>query len=200
MIVNEYETDNEKVYIQVPKISGLENEEFMISLNEEYEELGKSIYEEFLINSQKSVNERDKKAELEIKQTVTYNKNDILTILGECYIYTDGYNGIKSRMVKNINTKTNTKIELKDIFCDDEYIKMLNSKLESMYDTAEYSDLWQKPLVGDSQNQFFYFSDDGLVIFYPPYELSYYSRGFVEFIIPYQDLYGYLKPDYSFLY
>ena len=49
----------------------------------------------------------------------------------------------------------------------------------------------------DEQNEYFYFTDKGIVIFYPPYELSYYSRGFVDFTIDYEDLYGYIKPEYS---
>ena len=75
---------------------------------------------------------------------------------------------------------------------------MLNSRLEKMSRQAEYSDLWEKPIITDAQNEYFYFNDKGIVIFYPPYELSYYARGFVEFVIPYEDLYGYLKPEYVF--
>ena len=198
--VNDYETSDEKVFIQTPKVSGLTDKNFETTLNGFYNEFTSTTLNDFLSDSQKSRDGRDTKAELEIRQNVMYNNNDILSILGECYQYTDGYNGISTRIAKNLNTKTNSEILLKDIFNDNEYIKMLNLRLLEMSETAQYSDLWETPVIGKNQNQYFYFSDNGLVIFYPPYELSYYARGFVEFTIPYSQLYGYLKPEYSFLY
>ena len=77
---------------------------------------------------------------------------------------------------------------------------MLNARLEKLSLTDEYSDIWEKPVVGEAQNENFYLSNGGLVLYYKPYELSYYSRGFVEFTIPYSELYGYLKPEYAVLY
>ena len=58
----------------------------------------------------------------------------------------------------------------------------------------EYGELWQKPEI--KKNQDFYITDDDLVIYYQPYELSYYARGFIEFPIRLIELKGYLKEDY----
>ena len=42
----------------------------------------------------------------------------------------------------------------------------------------------------------FYIQDDDLVIFFQPYDLSYYARGFVEFRLDLEDLSGYMKEEY----
>ena len=198
--INSYETDNEIVYIELPKIDGLKDEKFEDELNSEYEKRYEEMLNSYLNNSEKSKNERTKKSELIVKQRVSYNKNNLVSIVSERYEYTDGFNGQSVRYVNNIDTKNNKKLLLADIFNDDAYREMLNQRLEKISLDEKYSDLWERPKITDKQNEYFYFTDKGLVIFYPPYELSYYSRGFVEFTIPYEDLYGYLKPEYSVLY
>lgn len=198
--ITEYETDNEIVYVETPIVEGLSDKTFQEQLNTQYSGLITSMLDEYLEESKKTVGERDGKSNFEIKHEVMYNKDSLLSIVGNCYKYTDGFNGTNTRIVKNINTITNSEILLSDIFADDEYTQMLNTKLEKLSEDAKYSDLWERPKITDTQNHFFYFSNEGLVIFYPPYELSYYARGFVEFTISYSDLYGYLKPEYSFLY
>ena len=195
-----YETDEEMISVQIPIISGLSDNAFENELNTQYSERINEMITSFSEDSQKTTNERNGKSVLEIKQNVMYNENGILSLVTECYRYTDGVNGISSRIIKNINTETNTALLLEDLFSDDEYVKMLDERLEKQSEDAKYSDLWEMPKIGGEQNEFFYFTPEGLVIFYPPYELSYYARGFVEFTIPYSDLYGYLKPEYSFLY
>ena len=73
---------------------------------------------------------------------------------------------------------------------------MLNSRIGEVLEKERdrYSDLWQKPTI--SQNQRYYIDGKNLVLFYPPYELSYYERGFVEIPLSLSDMSGYLKPEY----
>ena len=169
-----------------------------LKINTSLDEVVNSKIKSFLKNSQDAKQRRNGKAKLDISQEVKYDKNSVLSVVGECFEFTEGFNGKNTRIVKNINTNTNCELYLSDIFCDEKYVDMLNSRLEKMSRQAEYSDLWEKPIITDAQNEYFYFNDKGIVIFYPPYELSYYARGFVEFVIPYEDLYGYLKPEYVF--
>ena len=129
-----------------------------------------------------------------------FNKNGLYSMISESFEYTEGTYGVSQRRVLNVDVNSSKLLLLKDIFSDEAYIDMLNSKLKKISKEAMYSDLWEMPVIGEEQNEYFYFDDKGLVIFYPPYELSYYARGFVEFIIPYSELYGYLKPEYSVLY
>jgi len=193
----EKETDNEEeiISIQIPQIKGM-SKEFCDALNEDFKSRADKRIEEFEILAEETEEKRNSKAKLTVTQGVTYNKKGMLSILGEGYEYTSGMTGRSTRNAVNINTLTEQRVYLEDLFNDTEYVGFINAKLEKMSQSDEYSDIWEKPVIREKQNEYFYFSGDGLVIFYPPYELSYYARGFVEFTIPYSELYGYLKPEY----
>lgn len=194
-------SENETVIIhtEIPVVKGM-NEEFCGQINTEYSEYTQSRINSFNENAVNTEGEREGKARLNITQEVKFNKKKLLSIVGECFEYTSGMTGAMSRIAVNIDTESEKRIYLCDLFNDEEYVDMLNARLEKISDSDKYSDIWEKPVIGEAQNENFYFADDGLVIYYPPYELSYYARGFVEFTVPYSELYGYLKPEYSELY
>lgn len=195
-----YETKNAVVNMQNIRLSGFSDKNFEETINNDYSKTLGEILDVFLKQAQEAEENSDIKFKMDIEHSLKYNKNGLLSIMSECYKYTGGVNGATTRSVKNIDTNTNTVLNLSDIFSDDEYVQMLNQKLKELSGDSKYSDLWEDAKIGPDQNEYFYFDDGGLVIFYPPYELSYYARGFVEFTIPYNDLYGYLKPEYSHLY
>ena len=64
------------------------------------------------------------------------------------------------------------------------------------FGSEEYKDLWAKPEIKQEHQTDFYIQDDDLVIFFQPYDLSYYARGFVEFRLDLEDLSGYMKEEY----
>ena len=195
IIEKEDDTENEAISVQIPQIRGM-SKEFCDAANNDFKSRADKRIEEFLNLTEETKEKRNSKAKLTVTQRVAYNKNGVLSILGEGYEYTSGMSGVSTRNALNINTKTEERIYLEDLFNDGEYVGFINAKLDKMSQKDEYSDIWEKPVIGEKQNEYFYFSGDGLVIFYPPYELSYYARGFVDFTIPYNELYGYLKPEY----
>ena len=101
--------------------------------------------------------------------------------------------------IKNIDTKNGVYLSFKDMFNDNTYLNRINSYISSLLQTnpEKFDELWKTPTVSENQN--FYITSQGIVIFYPPYELSYYSKGFVEIEIPYKEIESYLNPNYSFL-
>lgn len=195
-----YETENEIIDIEVPEFSKLGKKEFNDEISSNYETYSKDLLNSFIKDSQNQAENRVGKSKLEVKQEEKYNKNGLYSLISEIYEYTEGTYGVSRRRILNVDTENSKVLLLEDLFNDDEYIDMLNSKLEKLSEDSMYSDLWEKPVINEEQNEYFYFDNKGLVIFYPPYELSYYARGFVEFTIPYSELYGYLKPEYSVLY
>ena len=50
-----------------------------------------------------------------------------------------------------------------------------------------------------SENQDFYITPENLVVYYLPYKLSHYERGFVEIPLSLSDMSGYLKEEYRHL-
>lgn len=200
IIKNDYETDSEIVNLEVPGFEKLGTKEFCEEMNTNYEQFSADLLNSFITDSDNLSEKRTGKSKLEVKQETKYNNNGLYSLISEIYEYTEGTYGVSKRRVLNVDINNSCVILLEDLFSDDAYIDMLNSKLEKLSEDSMYSDLWEKPVISDEQNEYFYFTDKGLVIFYPPYELSYYARGFVEFTIPYSELYGYLKPEYSMLY
>ena len=196
---NGNENDTEKVKIETPVITGMKKS-FTDEINAQMSDIITSKTESFRETAQKTQNDRSCKAELEISTEVKYNKKNLLSFVIEAYEYTSGFNGASSRYAVTIDAAEKKQLQLCDLFCDEEYKDMLNARLEKLSLTDEYSDIWEKPVVGEAQNENFYLSNGGLVLYYKPYELSYYSRGFVEFTIPYSELYGYLKSEYAVLY
>ena len=199
-INKDYETESEIIHLEIPNFHGLGTKELSDEISNDYEEFSQELLNSFIESSNNSKDSRTGKSKLEMKNEVKYNKNGIFSLVGEIYKYTQGAYGVSDRRILNVDINNSKVLLLKDLFCDEKYIDMLNSKLEKLSCDAIYSDLWEKPMITDKQSEYFYFDNKGLVIFYPPYGLSYYARGFVEFTIPYSELYGYLKPEYSILY
>lgn len=195
----EYETDAASVYAERPSFAFMKNKELMDELNDAYEEETDAALVAFDTKSKDCEQlTGGNKCVFEIRQDVKYNKNDFISIVTETYEYTGGAHGSTVWAAKNIDTANGETVELADLFADDKYKDELNRLITDMVvsKSDEYSDLWEKPQIKDSNQTDFYVTDDALVIYYQPYDLSYYARGFVEFPIPYEEISGYLKEEY----
>lgn len=198
--VREYETDSSAVNADVIQISGMSSSEFEKSINSELEQSVESDIVSF--DSEAAENSDNvrmgNKCVLNISWDEKYNKNDFISIIEERYIYTGGAHGNTVRIPKNIDISGEQVIKLSDLFTDDRYISTLNRMInEYMTEhSGEYKDLWGKPEIKDSHQTDFYIDGDNIVIFFQPYDLSYYARGFVEFPLPLDELSGYMKEEY----
>lgn len=192
----EYKSDAAVIYAEIPEFENLTDKSFEEKINENYEKNLNSWIDNFLKKQ-----EAGEDCRFELKQDVKRRKSPIISVTGDVYIYTGGVHGMNDRIAKNIDTQKNEELTLSDLFEDSSYQKMLNKKMEEIIEknAEEYHDLWEKPMISDIQQTRFYLTDDELVIFYPPYELSYYAKGFVEFHIPYRDITSYLKTEYKVL-
>ena len=116
----------------------------------------------------------------------------------EKYVYLSGLHGNTWWSAKNFDTRLDKQLTLDDIFSDNSFDKALNKKMEELItkNPEEYHDLWEIPLINENHKSNFYLTDKNLVIFFQPYELSYYARGVVEFPIPLEKIRGYIKEEY----
>lgn len=192
----EYETGNCFISVNIPIIDGLSDEVFQAELNDKYENIINETLNSFITATAEQIYE---KHSISISHSVEYNENNLLSILSKCKEKSEASREKESIICKNIDISENKEIKLSDIFQDERYKELLDSKLETLCESEIYSDLWKTPKITGEQENCFYFSDDGLVLYFPPYELSYYNRGYIEFVIEYSDLYGYLKPQYNVL-
>lgn len=186
-----YKTDTITVTLQIPQITSLGNEEFQTFVNREIEDTCTEFLNKFK-NSAKNLSYPS----VFTAETTKYESDGFLSIVTQLDYYTQKPHNNSFRITKNINTKESVCVDLKDLFEDDSYIDFINQALlKTVSDNPDkYSDLWAKPRL--SENQEYYIKDGSLVLFFPPYELSYYSRGFVEFSIPLSELSGYMCEDY----
>lgn len=197
----EYETDTAVVNIQLPVFSGLHDSQFQEQLNAELDNEINACLERFTSESEQGTITGTEKNVFQVTQDIAYNKNNFVSIVSECYIFTGGAHGATDRMPRNIDIQQGKILKLADLFLDEGYKQKLVGEINRIMEESPeaYSDLWEKPVLGAAQEDYFYIQDGDLVIFYPPYELSYYARGFVEFRIPVKGLSGYIKPEYMSL-
>lgn len=195
-----YETETSAVEIQIPNFKNFQDEEFQESLNREYNESAEKWLSDFSSACEKNVSGAEK-CTFRLKQELKLKQGTILSIVGDAFIFTEGVHGSSWRLSKNIDTAQSKVLELSDLFSDESYPTAINREINKILEKnpEEYHDLWEKPILSSIHQEFFYLTNDGLIIFFPPYELSYYARGFVEFCIPYSELSGYMKPEYQFL-
>lgn len=187
-----YSTDTIFVDAKIPKIVGLGSESFAESVNNEYEEVLEDLLEDFSENAR----ETGDKSTFTVQTTEHYNKNGFFSVVTEVNSCTRNTHKMCRRIAKNIDTRLCKEVSLSDLFEGDSYIDMINARLSEAVEAGgeKFSGLWEKPKL--SQNQDFYIDESSLVLYYPPYELSYFERGYVEIPLALEDMSGYLKPAY----
>ena len=193
----EYITDTMSIKAQIPKFSGMPDREFENTLNDGYEkEIGAWI-DEFTAEV-----DANTVSEFDLQNCIRYNKNNFISIVSEIYTFTGGAHGTTSWAAKNIDVSQSKILLLGDLFKPEEdYKAVINRTMLEMAENnkEDYGTLWEQPILSDKQQSDFYIEDGKLVIYYSPYELSYYARGFVEFPIPLENLQSYLKDEYKIL-
>lgn len=186
------ETSSYTIDVSVPVLSGLSDEQLEASLNEGFKNDADKLIEAFKTR----VSDKDSVKDELVSETIVYTGVSTVSIINSIYEYNGGNHGTSSRPCVTVDVKNNKVLEIGDLFTDDKWREMLNRRLseEVMSESEKYSDLWEKPVVMDGQC--FYIDGKNLVIYYPPYELSYYARGFVDFTIPLDSMPGYVKKEY----
>jgi hypothetical protein len=192
-----YETDRLTVSAEIPQISGMKHTDLQDTINNQY----KTDIDGWIaqIQTEADENPSSNPYELVVTQSIKTNKDGFLSMVSEVYRYTGGAHGTTAWLAKNIDDNAGKVITLADLFADEDYKTVLNRIMQQMVEEhpEQYGDLWEKPIIGEEQG--FYIENKRLVIYYPPYELSYYARGFVEFPIALKDIETYLNPEYKFL-
>ena len=187
-----YSTDTIAANIKIPQLKGLASRDLEEAVNDEFN----SVTTELLNKFSDSAKQTGEQSVFNMETTEKFNKNGLLSMVTDYEYFARKAHKNRFRIAKNIDTDACIELSLSDLFDGDSYIDALNKLLlDAISKNAEkYADIWAKPKI--SQNQGFYIDGENLVIFYPPYELSYYERGFVEIPIPLEEILTYLKPQY----
>ena len=185
--------------LTLPQFSGLKNTGFQAKLNSD-------MMEQYRLSDNSArQNLREQESEAPEYGYHTYSDDqeyrilgihkNILTVMLEGYLYFGGAHGMPYREVLNIDTANNKILQLADIFTNPNYKQVLLRELNALRPVeSTFEDEISEVLDLPSDNSF-YFQGGSLVIFYPPYDLASYARGFVEFKIPLTKLSGILKAE-----
>lgn len=112
---------------------------------------------------------------------VTYNKDNLLSILTTISEYTGGVHPQSFRESHVINTETGESVTLKDLLGDN-YWDIVNQKVMSEIYT-KYNP-YPGGFTGIQEDPEFYLTENGVVIYFQIYVYTPYSDGFPEFTIP----------------
>lgn len=187
-----YSTETVTVDAKIPKLSGFSDESFQDAINREYESTISAILEDFKKQAAKTGDE----STFSVTTTEHYNDGKFFSAVTQVDYCAQNSRKNSFRITKNIDTEKCVEVSLSELFEGDEYIDMINSRLDAYVseNSDRYAGLWEKP--GLLENQEYYITDESLVLCYPPYKLSYYERGFVEIPLSLSDMSGYLKEEY----
>ena len=197
----EQETDYSSVYAEIIEFHGFPDREYQSLLNEQIEEDVKGAIDDFDSEAAETELPAGVKAALSIKQNVKRNSGGIISFITENYTYLGGAHGITRWLPYTVNAASDAPriLELRELFEDEEgYVNTINRMIDELIaqKPEEYTELWAEPHITLEQQRQFYMTDEELVIFFPPYVLSYYAKGFIEFPLRLTELNGYLKEEF----
>lgn len=194
----EQETDYSSVYAEILEFRGIKNKEYQSQLNLSISDnIEDAIYQfDSIAQEAQETLPEGVKSSLYISQKVKRNTTDFVSFVTENYIFTGGAHGTTSWYPRTINVTAENPhdLTLGELFTIDDYLDKINAIIkQKVEDNPDiYSELWEEPIVTKDNENRFYLTDDSLVIYFPPYELSYYAKGFIEFPIELKDLSPYL--------
>ncbi len=203
IIKNEVQTEYSSLSTELLEISYNKDSEFANTLNTQFSENLSKRLSSFDESAKEHVSiiPSDSKASFTTTLDIKYNDNDFLSVVEEENMFTGGAHGIMVRNSSNIDFGNKKQIYLNDLFETEGYENVLNRMIDELMQkkSEDYTELWKVPRIQAEHQYNFYITDTDLVIYFQPYELSYYARGFIEFPLSLTELRGYLKPQYYFL-
>lgn len=125
---------------------------------------------------------------------ITYFNEQYLSILIEEYEYTGGAHGMSYREVLIFDRETGEEVKGEALFGIGPKV-FRQKKMEAFEELFSNNpqNYWENALqiVGetpDDYQKWYYLTNEGVVFYYPPYELGPYVLGFVEALVPYKQI------------
>ena len=194
-----YTTDSAEIHAQGFEVSGIKNHDFAAQINSSVQSDidGALVSFDTMVSESLGELRMGNRCILDITQELKYNENDFLSVVEEHYVYTGGAHGSNMKYPRNYDLAGSRQIYLSDLFSEG-YKESLNRIITEQVqaDTEKYSELGERPEIQPEHEMNFYIIPGKLVIFFQPYELSYYAKGYVEFEIPFSKISGNLKDEW----
>lgn len=131
---------------------------------------------------------------------IVYQKDGLLSIVLNDYQYYGGAHGSDRQISHTFDIKTGAEYKLDDLMKSGSgYKDYINKCVKADIVKAGLADAQLAVFESIADNQSYYLSGKGLVVYFQQYEYFPYAAGIVEFTLPYADLKEYLKPDFQSL-
>lgn len=182
-----YAKDRDAVLIQLdyPKISGLSNTKAQQNINSVLKESVMS----FAAGAEQDISERsgsEPKYTYSSSYVVTYNQNDVISLVMHMYSDTGGAHGMTNREAFTFSLKDGKRLLLGDLFgANPNYKKQLNTRLGKL---LKAEDSYLGGFNGLNTEKNFYLQEDKVVLFFQLYEYTAYAAGFPEYSFTYKEL------------
>lgn len=135
-----------------------------------------------------------------MKYNIAYNENCFLSVYIDKYEFTGGAHGSTVRSSDTWELSSGTNIPLYTFFKrGTDYERLLTEEIikQAEYNMKQnpgiYFDDYKNLILKNFNQQNFYLTPQGLVIYYQQYDIAPYSTGIVEFTIPYKTIGWYPK-------
>lgn len=127
--------------------------------------------------------------ELVFKYTITYNKEPIISLYQDEYVFSGGAHGNTVRTSQNWNFKCGNQFTLSDIYCNNpNYIlfilQEINKQIVEQGVEFYFPDYFSLVLDTFNINQF-YITNNYVIVYFNQYDIAPYSTGIPEFKIIY---------------
>jgi hypothetical protein len=180
------------VMVRYPLVEGMADPTVQKEINEQLETL--------FTESRANITEEDGLS-VDDSFQASLTKN-LLTIYMNGYDYYEGAaHGMPLREYYFIDITTGKFYGFKDLFVKgSDYKTMIDEYIRTRIAEAdpEESMFFPDTFTGIADAQYFYLSENGIVIYFYPYEIAAYAAGFPEFEIPFEDLTDYIDTEGAF--
>lgn len=186
----EEKAGNVEVDLQYPQIEGLKNLEVQKQING----ILKNHVEDFKLVTKDFENEVKelRKEGFEhnygavVNYEVMYNKNGLLSVVFTDYTYTGGAHGMYGDISYTFDLTTGETYHLEDLFnVGFDYKNIINEIVKEQFNSMDYI---LEEFKSISENQPYYLSNNGIVVYFTLYEYTPYAAGIPRFTIPYEQI------------
>lgn len=191
----EYESDEYIIKTDVAVVE--KNDDFAKQINSDAQKYNDEQIADFRTRLDKDFC-KTQKSSLNITITPTYCDNKFISYCSNKKMVLSDLGERIWRSSKNMDLSLGKVLVLSDLFSDNEYVDFLNARIDDVLnnDSENYGELWKRPRIEKRSQTDFYIKKGYLVLYYQPYDLSYYAKGVVELPIEITDLRGYMKEEY----
>lgn len=189
------DVDKREVTLSYPQVYGLGavGEKITRTLSDEIDGYLATINGNVNRDAQKGF--RLRKVQVGVSHDVTFNADNLLSVTIREWAYTGGAHPMSYLRAYTFDTRTGDRLALADLFRPDaDYRARLNAIMDAQIAERKIPIFTFTPFAGVKDNQEFYLTADGLVVYFQLYDYTPYVFGFLEFPIPYGQVADLLKP------